>query len=270
MPDGLKVIKVELPYFKDIEVYPFADFHIGDAFTNEIIIKNAIDYILAEPNRFVILNGDLCNTALAQSVSDSYAEKYTPTEQIKHTANILKPLSKAGRILSMTGGNHEDRVYKATGLDMSAFLAQEMGILDRYADNSYILFVKFGRSIHADCENTKTKRNVYSFFCRHGSGGGKKMGGKANNVQSMQETVDADVYVMSHVHTPMIFSDSTFKCDYQNMTVSKRDRFFLISNAWQEVGGYGLKQGFTPASNKMSYVVLNGNGRKDIRGRLGI
>lgn len=270
MSEGLKVIRAELPYFDEIEVFPIADLHLGDEFTDEKLIRSTVNYIMASPNRFVMLNGDLMNTALTTSVSDSYSEKYPPSKQIEITASILRPLADAGRILAMTSGNHEDRVYKATGIDMTAILAKELGILDRYSDNNYVLFVKFGRSIHADCKSSINKKNVYSFYCMHGAGGGRKSGGKLNRVMSMSESVDADIYVMSHVHDVMYKPAIICKTDIQNMTVSMMKREYLITNAWQSFGGYGMKFGFTPASNEIGYVILNGNGKKKTRYVCGI
>lgn len=268
MAEGIKVIKVELPYFDEIEVIPIADVHIGDEWTNINIVKSTIDYVLAKPNRFVILNGDLMDTALTMSVSDTYAATMSPSQQIINTAQLFKPLVDNNRILAMGTGNHEDRVYKHTGVDASRFLAMEMGIQDRYSDNSFVLFVKFGKA--ESYTVNRPKSNVYSFYCSHGYGGGKKSGSKMNNVVDMPRTVEADIYIFSHVHDVMGKPSDSFRCDYQNMTLSRQTRWHLISNAWQDFGSYGLKQGFPPASREVGYVVLNGNGRKRVKLRIGL
>jgi len=168
----------------------------------------------------------------------------------------------------MGTGNHEDRVYKHTGIDVSRMLALEMGLVERYSDNSFVLFVKFGK---ADGYSIRQpKQNVYSFFCSHGYGGGKKSGSKMNNVVDMTKTVDADIYVFSHVHDVMGKPTDAFRCDYQNMVLKRTTKWHLISNAWQDFGGYGLKQGFPPSSREVGYVVLNGNGKKRVKLRIGI
>jgi len=266
--EGLKVIKAELGDFDEVEIYTIADTHIGDEFTNEQSIKEFIRYILERPNRFVILNGDIMDNALTVSVSDTYSQKYSPSQAIQYAARIFQPLVNDHRILAMGTGNHEGRTFRLTGIDISAFLAKELGIHDRYSDNSFILFVKFGKSIH--WTQTRDKKNVYSIFSWHGAGGGRKPGGKMNRAQSMQETVDADLYIMSHVHTPMAMSECMFKVDNQNMTVSKHNKSFLISSCHQNYGGYGQTFGYAPASTEQSYAILSGNGRKHIRVVIGI
>lgn len=262
----LRVIKADLPDFEEVELYVLADLHIGDPTTDEQMIKEFIRYIMDKPNRYVILNGDIVDNALTVSVSDTYSQKYSPSGAITHAGNILRPVAK--RILAIGPGNHEDRTVKITGIDISSWLAKDLECEKLYTDNSFVLFVKFGKSEH--WEPNRNKRNVYSIFSWHGSGGGRKPGGKMNRVQSMQETVDADLYIMSHVHTPMTMSDSTFNVNYQNMTISQRNRSYLISNAWQDFGGYGQKFGFTPISREITYAVLNGHGRKHIRTCIGI
>lgn len=258
---GLKVFRVELPYFNKVEIIPLADLHIGDAFTVEQLVKDTVSYIMEKPYRFVILNGDLMNMALKGSKSDVYSEKYSPSDQVKYTAELLKPLWLNGRILAMQSGNHEDRVYEQTGIDISAWLAAEMGLQDRYNNNSFVLFVKFGRSIN--WTQTRDKKNVYSFYVRHGVGaGGRKSGGKLNKVMEMSETIDCDVYIMSHVHDPILKPSIVYRTDNQNMTIYPAKRDYIITNAFQSFGGYGQKLGFNPASNEISYITLNGNGKK--------
>jgi hypothetical protein len=152
-------------------------------------------------------------------------------------------------------------VYLETGIDISAWLAAEMGLQDRYTNNSFVLFVKFGRSMN--WKPSREKKNVYSFYCRHGMGaGGRKSGGKLNRVMEMSDTVDCDVYIMSHVHDPMMKPSMVFKTDIQNMTIYPAKRDYIITNAFQQFGGYGQKLGFNPASNEVSYITLNGNGKK--------
>lgn len=266
--EGIKVIRVELPYFDEIEVIPFGDVHVGEEWTNLNIVNDTIRYILDRPNRFVILNGDLMDMALKMSVSDSYGATLSPMEQVQSVAKLFKPLVDNKRVLAMGTGNHEDRTYKFVGLDASRMLALELGIVDRYADNSFVLFVKFGKT--AQSYEGRLKQNVYSFFCSHGYGGGKKSGSKMNNVVDMTRTAEADIYIFSHVHDVMGKPSDSFRCDYQNMTISRTTKWHLISNSWQNFGGYSLKQGFPPASREVGYVVLNGNGRKRVKLRIGL
>lgn len=260
----INIIKAELPDFDQVEIIPIADTHYGDGLTDEKYIDSVIAYIIAKPNRFVILNGDLMNVALKDSVSDVYGDKLTPSEQLKHTANKFRPLLVGGRILAMGTGNHEDRTSKSTNLDMSYFLAKEMGIEDRYSADPFLLYVKFGRSKNS--RPSRINKNVYGIYVWHGSGSsGKRSGGKLNKVMDMSLTIDTDVYIMSHHHDPMVKPDVIYRDDCNNMSISKRKRYYLVSNAWQDFGGYGQKFGFKPTSTDITSFILNGNGEKMIK-----
>ena len=67
----MKVIKHDLGKFDELHILPLADTHIGDIHSDFKRLREQLDWVLAEENRFVILNGDLwtwrCATASAIS-----------------------------------------------------------------------------------------------------------------------------------------------------------------------------------------------------------
>lgn len=258
MSEGLKVIKIDLPEFDDIEVYPISDLHWSDEWTMEKEFLKFIEFILDKDNRFVVLNGDLLNMALTVSVSDTYSEKYHPSEAVTGLSFHIRKLVEKNRVLGMGTGNHEDRVYKYTGIDVSKYLAMESGLpLERYSDNSFVIFVK-------------VNKNTYSLFFHHGVGGGRMKGGKVNMVVRMNQIVNADVFVVGHVHDPMMTSSLIYECDYKNMKIKEKSQYYVIANAWQKYGGYGQKFGFAPASTEITYLSLSGKGNKRVKVKMGI
>ncbi len=266
--EGINVIQVILPNtLEEIEIVPIADVHIGDPNSDIKMFKEMVQYVLENPNRYVILNGDLMDMALTMSVSDSYGAVLSPARQVEKVAEILKPIKD--RILAIVQGNHEFRTYKYTGIDVSHYLASMLGITDRYSDNSFMLFLKVGQSQTA--RPSKIKQQVYSIFVQHGAGGGRKIGGKANRLSDSDDIIaDADLYIMGHVHTPMAFPTSTFVTDTQNMTIVRKNKFFLLNNSFLDFGGYGLTHGYSPASKEVTYATLYTQGRKRIKLHVGI
>lgn len=254
--DDLGISYSNLGNLNEAEIYAVADVHIGDGYTNIQDIRHFISYILDKKNRFVVLNGDLMNMGLAISVTNVYDEEYTPSEQIKKTADIFRPLVDHGRVLSIGTGNHEDRVYKVTGIDIGYYLAKDLGIEDRYHQNSFVQIIELNGI-------------KYSMFVWHGAGGGRKKGGKINRLVDMNQTVDTDMYVMGHVHDPMITPTKKFSIDLKNNRLIVNNQYYMITNAWQDFGGYGQKFGFSPASKEVTYFVINGK-EKNIKVRLGI
>jgi hypothetical protein len=261
--EGIKVIQVELPSsLEEIELIPIGDVHVGDEFFDEKLFKNLMSYVLEKPHRYVILNGDLMDMALRTSVSDIYGANLSPAQQVQHIASILLPIRD--RILAFGTGNHSERVYKSTGIDVDYLLALELGIKERYANNSFVLFIKVGES-HTS-RPSKKKQQVYSVFVQHGRGGGRKMGAKVNRLVDMDNIIaNADLYVMGHVHSPVNLPQSTFVSDSQNMTIARHNSYYMIHNAFLDFGGYGLTYGFRPASKVITYAVLNTKGVKKIK-----
>jgi hypothetical protein len=228
---------------------------------DEAALRKTVAYILAAPNRYTVFNGDLINNALKNSKSDIYKSVRTPLAAAKHIADILRPLAEAERVLGMTTGNHEERTARETSFDPSEWIAQDLGIISKYVQGPYLLFIALGTSEHS--RPGRTKRIVYSVYVHHGYGGGKKAGSKLNNVVSMNDIVDADLYIMSHLHTPASTKIDFFRLDYQNQTCTQHTRGYLLANAFLKFGGYGHDKGYTPATITISKCTLNGQGRKE-------
>lgn len=108
-----------------IEILPLSDLHIGDPAFNEPALKNYLKYVQLEPNRYILLNGDILNNATKASVSDIYAETMPPRRQIEHAAELLAPV--ADRILGIVSGNHERRTDKESGISPVEILAEKLG-----------------------------------------------------------------------------------------------------------------------------------------------
>ena len=55
-----------------------------------------------------------------------YEQNLNPQQQFDDLAVMLEPYS--GDFIGMLRGNHEDRLYKTVGFDMSKVLAKTLGI----------------------------------------------------------------------------------------------------------------------------------------------
>lgn len=253
----MKIINVNLGKdIKELRIIPISDLHIGDKLTNYKVLKEILQTIKDTPNVYTILNGDLCNTALKNSKSDVYSDELSPMEQINKLIEILEPIKD--KILVIGSGNHEDRILKETNIDVIRLVAKQLGIEDRYADNWWYLFLRFG-------EKTQGRRceMCYQISGYHGSGnGGRKPGGKINRLTEMSQVVVADLYIQGHNHQQMATKTSIFIPDYGNNTLNRKEMNFLMTNSFLEYGGYGEKLGFTPQPVGVSEAILDGTKRK--------
>lgn len=251
----MKVIKRDLGNFKEIKLICLSDFHIGDALCNLKLIRQVLNDIKDSPNTFIILNGDLMNNATKSSVSDVYAEQMTPTEQILKLCELLEPVKD--KILVIHQGNHELRTLKSDGVDIIRLVAKQLHIEDRFSDGWWYLYLTFGMC-------NKGRPLTYTITGIHGYGGGRKNGGKINNLVEMSDKVIADLYVMGHTHTPIITRNTIFVPDYQHKSLVKKDKYYLMTNSFLEYGGYGEALGYTPSTTEHQEAILNGT-KKEIR-----
>lgn len=246
----MKVIKRDLgEQFKEIKLLCLSDFHIGDELCNLKLIKEVLNDIKNSPNTFIILNGDLINNGTKNSVSDVYSEMMTPTEQILYLCNLLEPIKD--RILCISNGNHELRSRKDDGIDIIRLVAKQLDIEDRYSEGWWYLYLTLGMG-------NKGRPIMYTITGIHGYGGGRKNGGKINNLVEMSDKVIADLYVMGHTHTPIMTRNSIYVPDYQHRSLVKKDKYYLMTNSFLEYGGYGERYGFTPSTTEHQEVELNG------------
>lgn len=251
----MQTVKVELDKSLDsIEIYTLADWHIGDKYCNISEIKNTINYIKDTPNAYAILNGDLMNNATKQSVSDCYAEEMKPQEQLQTLCDLIEPIKD--KVLFITQGNHEARTYKTDGIDLTAIMAKQLGIYDKYARVGGVLFLRFGE------DRKHHRRMCYTFYITHGSGGGKKEGGKANGLCDLASIVDTDIYIHAHTHLPMVIKENFFRIDTSNSCVTEVEKLFVNSAAALSYGGYGQQFKFKPANTTSPIIYLDGHKKR--------
>ena len=264
----MKAIKVDLPRsLKHIEIYALSDLHLGDRNCNYKELLELVKRIEANKNDYVILNGDLINNATTHSISDTYGETISPMEQLKQATALFRPIKD--KILAMTSGNHENRTYRADGIDLTEIMACELGLSDRYAPESATLFLRVGE-VSSSTKITgkdKIRQVCYTLYITHGSGGGRREGGKINRLVDLSSIIDVDIYIHSHTHLPAVLKQAFYRADSKNSAIALVDKMFVNTNAWLNYGGYGEAQGYKPASTQTPIIYLDGR-HKDFKAKL--
>lgn len=255
----MKAIKATLPPdLNEIEIHIFADLHIGDKFCDMNSIKERINYVKDHKKAYAILNGDIINNATKTSVSDCYAEELSPAEQLDKFVELFEPIKD--KILALTSGNHENRTYTKEGIDITRLCARQLGIEDNYSKTGAVLFVRLGTSRKTP---KKDLRQVcYSIYLNHGSGGGRKEGAKTIRLADMASIVDADIYVHSHTHLPMIMKERYYRTTWVKSSITPIDRLFVNTSASLNYGGYGEAYEFKPSSTDCPIIYLSGTEKK--------
>ena len=254
----MKAIKCNLPDFSVIEIHDFGDLHVGDNMCDFKLIMERIEYVLNTPNAFCILGGDLMDTAICASVGDTYGANLNPMDQLSQCVKIFKPLAEKGKILAVLPGNHENRVYRSDGLDITELMCAQLGIPGKYSPTTALLFIRFGKRVES---GNHGRPNMYTIYVTHGTGGGKREGGKVNRLADLACIVDADIYLHHHTHLPLIFKNSFFRVSGANSSVAIVEKLFVNGAASLDYGGYGDSANFKPASKSSPVIYLSGTKR---------
>lgn len=243
--------------FEELRILPLADLHLGDIHSDFKRVQEHIEYIKSNPNVFCILNGDLMDAAIKSSIGDTYGASLQPMAQLEQCVKIFEPIKD--KILAVLPGNHEARIYRSDGLDLTQIMCNQLGIGDKYSPASALLFVRFGRD---QAHGHHKRRVLYTIYCVHGSGGGRMEGGKVNRLMQLASIVDADIYVHSHTHLPAIVRTSFFRACSCNNSVDKVDKLYINTGSTLDYGGYGEIQSYKPASLETPIIILDGTRRR--------
>ena len=124
-----------------------------------------------------------------------------------------------------------------------------------------MLFLRLGEGIKGrkECNGSGRYRQIcYTIYALHGSGGGRKEGAKAIRLADMASIIDADIYIHSHTHLPMIMKQGFHRTDTTNSSVALVNKLFVNTAANLDYGGYGEAAEFKPTSKDTPVIYLGG------------
>ena len=253
----MKCIKCDLGLIESASVLPLGDFHLGDPHSDFKKIQEWLEYLKKTENAYCILNGDLMDSAIKSSIGDIYGANLQPMEQLKQCVTLFEPLKE--KILAVLPGNHENRHFRTNGVDLTEIMCSQLGIAERYAPASALLFVRLG-AYHIPGRHGKPI--LYTVYVSHGSGGGRKEGGKVQRLVDLSSIVDADIYIHSHTHLPAVAKLGFYRASESNNSVAKVDKLFVNTSSALEYGGYGEAQNFRPTSTDTPLIRLDGTRKR--------
>lgn len=229
-----------------VNLYPLGDLHIGSPYFDVRVLKQALERIDAErENSRIIIMGDLIESATKTSVGAGvYEQKMMPMEQINKAVEILRPY--ADLIDAVVTGNHEQRIYKMSGVDVMEHFCVKLGIPDRYL--GYYGVVKYAWN-----------KRCYNVAVWHGAGGGATTGGALNKIEKQAAMVFADVFLMGHVHKRAATMRDLYVPDPQNNRINRITQHFVITgSALDHAGSYAEEMGLPPSTKGFPRIKLGG------------
>lgn len=237
-------LQSELEY---IELYPVGDIHYGSVLCNLPKFQQFVKHILESPNRYIIGMGDFINNNLPGSVGSVFEDTMSPRQQRKQLREELKPI--ADRFLVMIDGNHDRRTKKHNDESPLESIAEYFNI--PYREDDAFIKISFGKNQHG-------KKQVYTVYATHGSGGGKRPGSSLNNLEMLTLGAWAEIYICAHHHKRTAHKASYRMPDLYNMTVRTMEMLYVVTSSFQDYGGYAKQKMMRPSSLGAVPIYLSG------------
>lgn len=234
-------------------IIAMSDLHIGSPYFSEKIFLDFRDWILKSENTYIVMPGDILNCATKYTKADIYSEIMTVQQAKKYAIQVLEPIMD--RILGITRGNHELNIWKETGNDPLDDLATILKV--PYHPDGLLLNIKLGQY-----HKTKDSRINYTLYMTHGYGGGRTKGSKVNVMDKSNQLVEADIYVVGHIHFLAGYKDRFNKPDIRHNRVDKFPRAYVSSGSFLDWGGYSEFMMLPPGDLGAPLIRLDGTQKR--------
>ena len=170
-----------------IDLMQITDVQFGHITTKYERVVEYRDWILAEPNRFMLWTGDMVDAWAMWSPGRAFDQLGDPQSQVLKFVELWAPARH--RILGYVGGNHERRAIPGFG-DLGVLIATLLKI--PYSNGRQAIDLYFG------------KHKPFRITLWHGVGGARTKGTVAQILHRFMSHGDSQLYLMGHVHQPLV------------------------------------------------------------------
>ena len=229
------------------EVVFLGDCHYGSPQFDKPRFIAMIDYCIKN-SIYVFLMGDLIEMATRDSVGAGvYEQEYIGQSQYEQMIDLLMPLAQKKLIIGTLNGNHEERAYKATGVNIGKMFARELKV-PYLGDACWNMF--------------KVGTQCYSIYSLHGRTGSRFDGTALLALERISTSFYCDLIVMGHAHK--LISSTVIIQKIEHGLVKEHKKTLLITGSYLKYdGGYAQTVGL-PMSKLGSPKVKFFSHRKDI------
>lgn len=211
------------------EIVFIGDVHYGSKQCNVEKFEKILKFCL-ENELYVFGMGDMIESNSRHSVGAGVYEQLTPQQQIEDISEYLRPLAKKGLIVGYLTGNHENRVNKELGIDISKLICKDLSIpYLGYA--GWSLFYIGSQS--------------YSIYTTHGASSATLKHTKLKAVLDVSKSFEADLVAMGHIHDIIIDSAEYQKVNKKRKTIEVRKSYVIVTGHYYNYGGYAQEKGYS-------------------------
>lgn len=245
----MKFLHVKERKFKGnkLSLIGLGDVHYGSKDVDLQKFKDTINWVKDKDTARVILMGDLLDIGLKDSIGGgTFDNTHEPEEQITDIIDLLYPIRK--KIWCMLGGNHEERIRLRTSIDINKLIAKALNVT--YCGSTVFIKALIGNQVN------------YTIFAAHGNTGALTPAGKLNSIMKYATYIDADIFMMGHVHELMHHTCDYFHVSLRNKQIVKSKRHFVITGHFLSYGGYAEQKGYAPGKTGVPKIILRKDKKK--------
>jgi|SRR5579859_291863 len=229
-----------------IEIIHITDLQIGSKTFLRGRFLEYRSWLLASPNRFVLLGGDVVDAATILSVASPYDNTSEPIDQVDEATELLEPLR--ARILGYVGGNHERRTIKTFG-DCGRTIAKNLGV--PYSRGVQLFNIYFG------------DHKPFKISLWHGGGSAQTRGAQAQTLHRFMNQGDSHLYFMGHLHKAMILPD--YRQQRAGDRIKLQKLMGVMSSSFQGYwNSYAEVSAMTPFDVMMGRAILEPDGKWEV------
>lgn len=236
-------------------IVPLGDVHLGNSACDEAAFERMVRYIKDTPNTLWLGMGDMLDSIgrrdkrhrEASVASWLWGKPRIYKAQKDRLIETLKPIGD--KCLCYLIGNHEEAAEMHHETDLYYDIIEAIRPSDKVElamGISGFLVLRFRRSNASRKGGTQT----FTFYLHHGYGGGRKMGGKVMKLEEMQESYDADIYLMGHVHQKEANKGARIGVDRSGNIVERETHRALTGSFLRNTNGldvtYSERDGYKP------------------------
>lgn len=227
----------------EIELLQITDVQFGHVECKYDRVVEYRDWVLSKPNRFMLWTGDMVDAWALWSPGRAFEQIGDPQSQVFKFCEVWAPARH--RILGSVGGNHERRAIPGFG-DLGILIASLLRI--PYSGGRQLVDIHFG------------KHKPFKISLWHGVGGARTKGTVAQTLQRFAQKGDSQLYLMGHLHQPMIIP--FWKEQRQERSVTLQKSFGAVGSSFLNTWGtYGEISGFDASDVMMAKATLEANGK---------
>lgn len=235
--------------YPSLELLHITDTQFGHVECQVDRIVEYRDWVLSEPNRFVLLGGDMVDAAHVLSPGSPWENICDPQGQIYKFVQLIAPMRP--RILGYCGGNHERRGVKTFG-DLGVLISRLLRI--PYSDGRQLIDIHYGA------------HRPFMIDLWHGRGASRTDGAKVQMLGNYtKDHPGADLYLCGHLHDCFVFQKfKENRLNQKNNVKIKKYWFGMSSSFLNHWGTYAEVSGMSVTDVSMIRLVLEPSGHAEV------